>query len=50
MGVTTVSNSVILGGWVLNNGDKKEGEGWVTTILPVFILKTSLTADELNCF
>ena len=39
MAVTTVSNSLILGGWVtkvLKNGDKKWGgggvEGWVTTI------------------
>ena len=31
MGVTTVSNSLILGGWVTNvlkNGDKKRGGGW----------------------
>ena len=36
VGVTTVSNSLILGGWVtkvLKNGDKNRGvEGWVTTI------------------
>ena len=38
MGVTTVSNSLILGGWVTNvfkNGDKNRGggvKGWVTTI------------------
>ena len=35
-GVTTVSNSLILGGWVtkvLKNGDKNRGvEGWVTTL------------------
>ena len=34
--VTTVSNSLILGGWateVLKNGDKNKGvEGWMTTI------------------
>ena len=32
MGVTTVSNSLILGGWVtkvLKNGDKKKGVGRV---------------------
>ena len=32
MGVTTVSNSLILGGWVtkvLKNGDKKIGDGRV---------------------
>ena len=31
MGVTTVSNSLILGGWVtkvLKNSDKNEGGGW----------------------
>ena len=37
VGVTTVFNSLILGGWVtkvLKNGDKNRGvEGWVTTIL-----------------
>ena len=35
VGVTTVSNSLILGGWVTNvlkNDDKNKGEGWVTTI------------------
>ena len=36
MGVTTVSNSLILGGWVtkvLKNDDKNRGvEGWVTMI------------------
>ena len=39
MGVTTVSNSLILGGWVtkvLKNDDEKWGgggvEGWVTTV------------------
>ena len=36
MGVTTVSNSLKLGGWVtkvLKNDDKKRRvEGWVTTI------------------
>ena len=36
MAVTTVSISLILGGWVtkvLKNGDKSRGlEGWVTTI------------------
>ena len=36
VGVTTVSNSLILGGWVtkvLKNGDEKQGlEGWVTTM------------------
>ena len=36
VGVTTVSNSLILGGWVtkvLKNGEKNRGvEGWVTTI------------------
>ena len=38
MGVTTVTNSLILGGWVtkvLKNGDKNWGggvEGWMTTI------------------
>ena len=36
VGVTKVSNSLILGGWVtkvLKNGDKNRGvEGWVTTI------------------
>ena len=40
MGVTTVSNSLILGGWVtkvLKNGDKNRGvEGWVTTIFRLF--------------
>ena len=40
MGVTTVSNSLILGGWVtkvLKNGDKNRGvEGWVTTICRLF--------------
>ena len=43
MGVTTASNSLILGGRVtnvLNNGDKKWGwggvEGWVTTIFRLF--------------
>ena len=43
MEVTTVSNSLILRGWVtkvLNNGDKKWGggglEGWVTTIFRLF--------------
>ena len=34
--VTTVSNSLILGGWVtkvVKNGDKKwEVEGWLTTV------------------
>ena len=43
-GVTTVSNTLILGGWVakvLKNGDKKYGggggvEGWVTTIFRLF--------------
>ena len=32
MGVTTVSNSLILGGWVttvFKNGDEKEGDGRV---------------------
>ena len=36
MAVTTVSNSLILGGWVtkiVKNGNKIKGmEGWVTTI------------------
>ena len=36
VGVTTVSNSLILGRWVtkgLKNGEKNRGvEGWVTTI------------------
>ena len=41
MGVTTVSNSLILGGWmtkVLKNGAQKGGgvEGWVTTIIRLF--------------
>ena len=42
MGVTTVSNSLILGGWVtkvLKNGDKNRGGGggrWVTTIFRLF--------------
>ena len=40
MGVTTVSNSLILGGWVtkvLKNGDKNRVvEGWVTTIFRLF--------------
>ena len=40
MGVTTVSNSLILGGWVtkvLNNDDKNRGvKGWVTTIFRLF--------------
>ena len=43
VGVTTVSNSLILGGWVtkvLKNSDKNGGgggvEGWVTTIFRLF--------------
>ena len=40
MGVTTVSNSFFLGGWVtkvVKNGDKNRGvEGWVTTIFRLF--------------
>ena len=40
VGVTTVSNSLILGGWVtkvLNNGEKTgRVEGWVTTIFRLF--------------
>ena len=40
MGVTTVSNSLILGGWVtkvLKNSDKNTGvEWWVTTIFTLF--------------
>ena len=41
MGVTTVSNSLILGGWVtkvLKNDDEKWGvEGWVTTLFYFFM-------------
>ena len=43
VGVTTVSNSLIFGGWVtkvLKNSDKNGGgggvEGWVTTIFRLF--------------
>ena len=40
--VTTVSNSLILGGWVtkiLENSDKYRGvEGWLTTIFGLFLL------------
>ena len=40
MGVTTVSNSLILGGWVTNvlrMATKNRGvEGWVTTIFRLF--------------
>ena len=39
MGVTTVSNSLILGGWmtkILKNYNKNRVEGWVTTILRLF--------------
>ena len=40
MRVTSVSNSLILGGWVtkvLKNGDKNRGvEGWVTTIFRLY--------------
>ena len=46
MGVTTVFNSLILGGWVRNvlkNGDKNRGvEGWVTTVFRLFVRATVL--------